>query len=169
MFQTNRIQECPGRYAAILAGVVPLIGIFAASAAFPTSSNEGVKVIGRPHSGIFTFVWIGITLILLFVSIIGALRLDVGPLIALSIGVVIFALISMFWLFENNKQNNKGSANQVITGLVFATLFLLVIGLTGTSDTNEDMLHIVFGSLLTVPVGWSLIATLLGFIDANIQ
>ena len=167
IFSTERIREHPVRALSIVAGLVPLIGIFSMSASYPTPSNQAKDVVGRPPSVVFILTWISICLILLFGSVVASLRFDVSGLVMYTLTTILIAVISMVWLYLNSSQKNKAIANQTVASLIFATLLLTVISVSAGCDKNSEDVHLLMGSLAVVPMGWSILATMLGYIDAN--
>ena len=167
MFNTSQLSSAPVRSLGIVAGLVPLIGIFSMSAIYPTDEKEASNVIGRPSSWVFVTAWITIVLILLFNSILASFRLDTGSLIAISLATILIGIISMIWLYENHDNADKSISNQIVASLVFATLLNFAIAINAKCDQDTDNVRLVLGSLATIPIGWSFTATLLAFVSSN--
>ena len=167
IFALNRVKEEPARYAALAAGLLPF-GIFVANAVWPTDSSEGEQIVGRPPGAIFALAWISIVLILLFSTVIAMLRFDKLPLVLYCLIIAFIAIISIVWLYMNNYEKNYAGANNTILSLILVCLMFMVVSITAKSDKDMDNIHLMLGLGATIPVFWSISATTLGFLDANI-
>ena len=167
MFATNRITDQPVRSLAIVAGTMPLIGIFAANYKWPTTAKEGNNVIGRPAGSVFLVAWLGIVAILLFASVVAALRFDTAPLAIYGSVLVLVAIVAVAWLYQNNSKEDKATASQLMGLLVLLTALFWTVSAVAACDSNEMDVHLVLGSLATVPLVWSVLATLWAYLSAN--
>ena len=169
MFSTTRIKSNKSRFTVIAAGLLPILGIFVSNAIWRINQDDTEDVEGMPEPWVFVTAWTIIALVFLLSATVAAFRFDTAPLVMYGIALVLIAIVTFVWTYLNNGKDDKNSACQTLLLFVLLVLFAWTITLTAKCDQNQDDVRLVLGSLAVVPVGWSVAATVLGYVSANMK
>lgn len=177
MFETNLIRPNNDKVdalrvsVAVVASIVPIVGIFTAGAVWPTSSDSAATVQGRPPSWFFAFMWTVIVLMLSFVAIISSLNmLTVASLVGLLVLVLLFTVVAIGWLWYYNHRQDKNGAALTLGLAVLVTVLLYAT--VSTSQYQDDAstnvtTRTLNSTLVAFPLVWCSYALLLNMFDAN--
>lgn len=164
-FDTQRLQDQPGRYTLVAESCLPILLILLVGGlVYQPGPDAGKNVAGRPVASVFITVWVLITIMLFFGLFL--VSMHVGSIVSLVLIGVFYLLATLMcfaWLVVYKQ--NKADAAQVLL-LALACMASTTILTTASRFDDEDA-KLVSCLFFTLPTVWLIAASVFNYIEIN--